>query len=247
MTILSGLAGTSDLAWARQARGIVAVSPLTYDSFVDEETPSVLPPPTPPEVLENDGVPQCLPYTRFMSGVGLHGDAWTWWDQASGIHASGNRPEPGAVLSFPGNDRILLGHVAVVTQVLSARKILVDHANWPNAIVQHGAISHDVQVADVSPGNDWTGVRVQFGECGPKSSVYPANGFIYGWSEIGAPIAHAIFARLCIVGAGWIEWACAQRRHASMGTATDRAPHGHCRRQRGASFRAGPRPPGPDV
>ena len=82
-----------------------------------------------------------------------------------------------------------LGHIAVVTQVLTARKILVEHANWPNAVVQHGAISRDIQVLDVSDANDWSQVRVQFGEGGPMGSIYPINGFIYGWSETGVPIA----------------------------------------------------------
>ena len=135
-----------------------------------------------------------MPYARFLSGIGLRGDAWTWWDQAAGVFARGNHPEPGAVLSFPGIERMPLGHVAVVTQVLGARKILIDHANWPNAIVEHGAISHAIQVEDVSPANDWSEVRVQFGEGGPMGSVYPANGFIYGWTETGVRVAQPRFA-----------------------------------------------------
>jgi hypothetical protein len=165
-----------------------------YEAYVDEDTTWVLPPEAPPETFETAGVLQCVPYARFMSGIGLRGDAWTWWDQATGLYARGNHPEPGAVLSFPGIERMPLGHVAVVTQVLNDRKILVDHANWPNAVVEHGAISRDVQVVDVSPGNDWTAVRVQFGEGGPLGSVYPANGFIYGWSETGVRIARPRFS-----------------------------------------------------
>jgi surface antigen len=141
------------------------------------------------EMPVTEGVLQCVPYARFLSGIPLHGDAWTWWDQAAGLFARGNHPEPGAILSFPGIDRMPLGHIAVVTQVLSARKILIDHANWPNAFVQHGAISRDITVEDVSDANDWSEVRVQFGEGGPMGSVYPVNGFIYGWSETGVPVA----------------------------------------------------------
>ena len=103
----------------------------------------MLPEAAPPDEFETDGVLQCVPYARFMSGIGLRGDAWTWWDEAAGIYARGSHPEPGAILSFPGIDRMPLGHLAVVTQVLSERKILIDHANWPNAVVQHGAISRD--------------------------------------------------------------------------------------------------------
>jgi hypothetical protein len=163
-------------------------------AYLDEGTPWILPPEPPPETLETSGVLQCVPYARFMSGIGLHGDAWTWWEKASGIFARGNEPEPGAVLSFPGTERMPLGHVAVVTQVLTTRKILIDHANWPNAVVRHGAISRDIEVVDVSPSNDWTEVRVQFGEGGPLGSVYPVNGFIYGWSETGARIAQPRFS-----------------------------------------------------
>ena len=164
-------------------------------AYVDEDSPWVPPPPDPPpELIDPTGVLQCVPYARFMSGIGLRGDAWTWWDKAAGIYARGNHPEPGAVLSFPGIERMPLGHVAVVTQVLSDRKILIDHANWPTVMEPRGAISRDVQVVDVSADNDWTEVRVQFGEGGPLGSVYPANGFIYGWTEAGVRIAHPKFS-----------------------------------------------------
>jgi hypothetical protein len=167
---------------------------ITKIAFIDDQS-SWIPQPGPvPVAFDTAGVLQCVPYARFMSGISLRGDAWTWWDKAAGIYARGNHPEPGAVLSFPGIERMPLGHVAVVTQVLTARKILIDHANWPNAVVPHGAISRDIQVADVSAGNDWTEVRVQFGEGGPLGSVYPANGFIYGWTEAGVQIAHPKFS-----------------------------------------------------
>jgi hypothetical protein len=181
---------------ARQSRARAGSRDATpvHVAFVDEETSWILPPAAPPETFETTGVLQCVPYARFMSGIGLRGDAWTWWDRAAGIYARGIQPEPGAVLSFPGIERMPLGHVAVVTQVLSARRILVDHANWPNAIVLHGAISRDVQVVDVSADNDWSEVRVQFGEGGPLGSVYPANGFIYEWNEAGVRIAQPRFS-----------------------------------------------------
>jgi CHAP domain len=180
---------------ATKSSGAARESQAAHVSYIDEESPWVPPPPEPPpELLDATGVLQCVPYARFMSGIGLRGDAWTWWDKAAGIYARGNHPEPGAVLSFPGIERMPLGHVAVVTQVLSARKLLVDHANWPTAMEPHGAISRDVQVVDVSADNDWTEVRVQFGEGGPLGSVYPANGFIYGWTEAGVRIAHPKFS-----------------------------------------------------
>ena len=163
-------------------------------ALVDEETTWFPSPPAAPETFETAGVLQCVPYARYLSGIGLRGDAWTWWDNAAGLYARGNHPEPGAVLSFPGIERMPLGHVAVVTQVLTARTILINHANWPNAFVRHGAISHDIEVVDVSAANDWTEVRVQFGEGGPLGSIYPANGFIYEWNESGVPVARPKFS-----------------------------------------------------
>jgi CHAP domain len=179
---------------AVKARALSREPEPAHIPYIDEDSSWFAPPPPPPEVIEAEGVLQCVPFARFMSGIALRGDAWTWWDKAAGIYARGNHPEPGAVLSFPGIERMPLGHVAVVTQVLTARKILIDHANWPNAFVLHGAISRDIQVADVSPENDWSLVRVQFGEGGPLGSVYPANGFIYDWNESGVRIARPRFS-----------------------------------------------------
>jgi surface antigen len=169
----------------------VAGSPSEQVASVDQTSPWVSPQ---GPAVDAFGILQCVPYARFLSGIGLRGDAWTWWDQAAGMYARGNRPERGAVLSFPGTERMPLGHVAVVTQVLGSRKILIEHANWPNAVVEHGAISRDIQVEDVSASNDWSEVRVQFGEGGPMGSVYPANGFIYGWTETGVRIAQPRFS-----------------------------------------------------
>ena len=194
MEALDALVNEAVLPKSGKTRGAAREHAPAHVAYVDEETSWTAPPAPPPEDFQTDGILQCVPYARFMSGIGLRGDAWTWWDKAAGIYARGNYPEPGAILSFPGNDRMPLGHVAVVTQVLSPRQILVDHANWPNAVVRHGAISRDIQVADVSPANDWTEVRVQFGEGGPLGSVYPANGFIYEWNEAGVRIARPRFS-----------------------------------------------------
>lgn len=69
-----------------------------------------------------------------------------------------------------------LGHVAVVTRVIDARLIEVDPANWAFP----GAISHGVQVFDVSESSDWTTVRVELRQRDHFGSVYATNGFIYG-------------------------------------------------------------------
>lgn len=166
----------------------------TRTIFIDEQSSWIAPAAAAQPVIDTPGFLQCVPYARMVSGIGLRGDAWTWWEKATGTYARGNHPEPGAVLAFPGIERMPLGHVAVVTHVLSARKILIDHANWPTATTPHGAISREILVLDVSPANDWTEVRVQFGTGGPLGGAYPTHGFIYGWSEAGVQIARPAFS-----------------------------------------------------
>ena len=43
---------------------------------------------------------QCVPYARNVSGVQIHGDALTWWDQAENHYKRGHSPRRGAVLAF---------------------------------------------------------------------------------------------------------------------------------------------------
>jgi surface antigen len=64
------------------------------------------------------------------------------------------------------------GHVAVVSEVVSERKVLVDHANW-----HRNKISLGMAVIDVSKKNDWSRVRVE-SVPGTFGSVYPVKGFI---------------------------------------------------------------------
>jgi surface antigen len=118
---------------------------------------------------------QCVPYARDHSQVKIHGDAYTWWDQAAGKYPRSGQPSAGSVMvlyNYAGPDR---GHVAVVRDLISAREIRVDHANW----LDDGAIYVNDPVADVSSGNDWSLVRVfnlKTGAWGGK--VYPVKGFI---------------------------------------------------------------------
>src|SRR3954469_13417602 len=73
---------------------------------------------------------QCAPFARFLSGITLFGDAWSWWEQATGKYAKGFTPESGSVLVFKPYGSMNKGHVAVVTQVLTDRIVQVTHANW---------------------------------------------------------------------------------------------------------------------
>ena len=127
------------------------------------------------QVMTPDTPLQCVPYARENSRVNLHGDAYTWWDQAAGRYARGSEPKPGAVLVLSGYAGPNHAHLAVVHDVLSAREIRVNHANWLN----DGAIYINDPVVDVSDGNDWSAVRVwniRAGAWGGRT--YPALGFI---------------------------------------------------------------------
>jgi surface antigen len=101
---------------------------------------------------------QCVPFARAESGVDIHGDANTWWDQARDQYERTNAPSEGAVLVVHGYQDPNRGHVAVVREVVSSRMIIVDHANWLN----HGEITRDIPVRDVSPNNDWSQVQVWY-------------------------------------------------------------------------------------
>src|SRR4051794_36324198 len=94
---------------------------------------------------------QCVPFARAISGIRLFGDAWRWWSEAAGRYERGQRPQPGSVLSFRPNTHMPLGHVAVVTRVVSARRIEIDHANWASP----GEITTGAAAVDVSERNDW--------------------------------------------------------------------------------------------
>ena len=98
----------------------------------------------------------CVPFARAHSGVDIHGDAYTWWDQADGRYAKNADPTPGAVMVLAGYSGPKRAHVAVVRRIVSSREIRVDHANWLN----NGAIYLDDPVADISPDNDWSLVLV---------------------------------------------------------------------------------------
>lgn len=118
----------------------------------------------------------CVPYARERSSIALSGDGWQWWDAAAGRYARAQRPEPGAVLVFARTGRLRDGHVAVVAEVLNARQLRVDHANWESG---RGQILTGQLVEDVSPGNDWTAVRVWFPPAGQMGiTVFPTLGFV---------------------------------------------------------------------
>jgi hypothetical protein len=116
----------------------------------------------------------CVPFARTLSGVQLHGAAANWWDEAAGRYRRARRPTTGSVMVFRASDRLPSGHVAVVTGVIGARRILVADANW----VPH-RVTLDQPVVDVSSANDWSLVRVYWPPARQMGiTVYPVAGFI---------------------------------------------------------------------
>lgn len=122
------------------------------------------------------GVLQCAPFARQVSGIELYGNANTWWNQAEGRYDRGQEPRVGAVLAFSSSRAMPVGHVAMVSKVVSDREVLLTHANWS----YRGGIERNVRAIDVSPNNDWTDVRVWYGPIGNLGlRSNPAKGFIY--------------------------------------------------------------------
>lgn len=124
---------------------------------------------------------QCVPYARQLTGIQIYGDAHTWWDQAAGKYERGRQPRVGAVLAFRPHRNMQLGHVAAVSKVIDSRTVLLDHANWSPIDGRRGQIERDVKAVDVSPGNDWSEVRVWYAPQGSLGTTeWPVHGFIYG-------------------------------------------------------------------
>lgn len=114
----------------------------------------------------------CVPFARDVSGVEIRGNARTWWAKAEGRYTRSKQPEIGAVMAFAASRAMPLGHVAVVSKVISDREILIDHANW-----DRNRITTDQRVVDVSAKGDWSSVRVANGK-GSLGRVNPVHGFI---------------------------------------------------------------------
>lgn len=117
----------------------------------------------------------CVEYARARSGLAVFGDAKFWWARAKNLYARASDPIENAVMVFSASKRLKLGHVAVVTNIVSRREIRVDQANWQN----HGEIDHSTPVMDVSAKNDWSQVRVwDMKSGGFGAHVYAVSGFI---------------------------------------------------------------------
>lgn len=123
---------------------------------------------------------QCVPFARLVSGIQIFGDAHTWWRQAIGKYETGGAPKAGAVICFEPTGKMRLGHVAVVSNVVTERVIQITHANWSRIGGTRGQIERDVTVVDVSPKGDWSLVKVWYDPLRDLgSTAYPIAGFIY--------------------------------------------------------------------
>ncbi|MCB6179654.1 CHAP domain-containing protein [Rhodobacter sp. Har01] len=127
----------------------------------------------------------CVPFARTASGIAIRGNAETWWASAKGLFARGNDPAIGSVMVFSGTSKLPMGHVAVVSSVVSEREIHIDHANW-----KRNQVSLGMSVIDVSQAGDWSAVKVESNP-GAYGRVYPISGFIYPQSVAAPPAASA--------------------------------------------------------
>jgi surface antigen len=147
---------------------------------------------------------QCVGYARQASGVEIRGNANTWWGQAEGRYARGKLPRAGAIMAFKSNRAMPLGHVAVVSQIISDREVLLDHANWSRG----GRIEHGVRAVDVSDAGDWSAVKVWFGPIGDLGKrVNPVAGFIYPEATAEPAIPRVQMARTPLIGKDVIQLA----------------------------------------
>ncbi|HUO87698.1 MAG TPA: CHAP domain-containing protein [Rhizomicrobium sp.] len=157
-----------DLAYAHANRGTTPAYPQTDPRMFPDDDASSAPSAVPAGL-------ECVPYAREHSGIDIHGDAYTWWDKASGVYARGSDPLVGSVMVLVNYAGRHHAHVAVVRRLISPREIRIDHANWLN----DGAIYVNDPVIDVSDANDWSQIKVwniRTGSWGTK--VYTVRGFI---------------------------------------------------------------------
>ena len=146
---------------------------------------------------ENQKPVQCAPYAREHSRIKIFGDAYTWWDRAAGKYPRGQAPQAGTVMVLHDYAGPTNGHVAVVRNLISAREIRVDHANWLN----DGSIYVNDPVMDVSADNDWSAVRVYNLKTGGwGSKVYPVQGFIGSRTDLVAQETGASMGATALVG-----------------------------------------------
>jgi len=127
---------------------------------------------------------QCVTFARQLTGMQIFGDAWTWWEKATNKYDEGQTPKPGAVLVFKSQGKMKLGHVAVVSQIITDRYIQITHANWSPVDGRRGRVEDHVNVLDVSDKGDWSKVKVWYGPLNDLgTTIYTTYGFIYNANQ----------------------------------------------------------------
>jgi surface antigen len=155
---------------------LLALAPAALTAFAIPATAAQARSAFEPAGPDDGSVLQCVPYARNVTGIRIYGDAYTWWGQAQGRYARGNRPKLGAVMAIRPHGNSRLGHVAAVSGILDSRTVLLRHANWSAP----GQIEDNVRAIDVSPGNDWSEVRIWHAPSGNLGARHwPVYGFIY--------------------------------------------------------------------
>src|SRR4051794_36776831 len=130
---------------------------------------------------------ECAPFARALTGVLLTGAAADWWPQAEGRYMRAHDPAVGSLLVFRRSPRLPSGHVAVVSEVISNRQVLVSQANWV-----HHRITEDQTVVDVSAIGDWSLVRVFWP---PSGQIGTSDYATYGFIRPDHPQSHRALAQ----------------------------------------------------
>jgi len=181
----------------------------------------------------------CVPYARMVTGMEVRGNGRDWWHNAAGRYARGSRPELGSVLAFPASGRMRMGHVAVVSRVINARHIEIDHANWGGPGIRRGSVMRGVSVIDVSADNSWTEVRVQVGhDSSLHGRSYPTYGFIHNRPDMGdGPVYASFQGGARFTRAHWTRPATSARSHQRVNRALPTPPRPVAARQQVARAR----------
>ena len=104
-------------------------------------------------------------------------------------------------MSLKSHGSMQLGHVAVVSQIIDRRNILISHANWSPINGRRGQIENNVAAQDVSENNDWSRVRIWYAPIGKLgTTAFPVNGFIYPEQRSGVPARHWTGAEPVVAG-----------------------------------------------
>ncbi|MFL5287515.1 MAG: CHAP domain-containing protein [Rhodopila sp.] len=143
---------------------------------------------------------ECAPFARALTGVHLSGAAADWWSETEGRYRRSQDPDVGSLLVFRRSSHLPSGHVAVVSEVVSSRQILVSQANWV-----HHRITEDQAVIDVSAAGNWSMVRVFWP---PSSQMGTAEYPTYGFIRPDHPRSHRTIAErtpeaVSMAKAGW--------------------------------------------